>query len=203
MAEISVADLEAFTRERLDPADPETQRMLDAALRVVRREMGWHVSPVKTGHVVTIDGPDSRILNLPTRKLVTLTSVVEDGTTLSPSTLRWSAGGLPEENPRPVSVRKRSNGFWSGNYQGVVVTMTHGYTESEAADWRQAIMTMVDQMSQVPIGAGGISDGALRSKRVDDVTYGFDNSYVFMAENVLFSVEHILCGYRLPIVEFV
>lgn len=203
MAEISGADLEAFTRDRLDGSDPETIRMLSAALRVVRREMGWHVSPVKTAHTVVIDGPDSRILNLPTRKLVTLTSIVEDGTTLSLGTLRWSAGGLPEENARPVSVRKRSNGFWSGDYQAIAVTMTHGYTEAEAADWRQAIMTMVDQMSQVPIGSSGISDAALRSKKVDDVTYGFDNSYIFMAENVLFSVEHILCDYRLPAIEFV
>lgn len=202
MAELVGADVATFTNDRLED-DDNTRRMLSVALRVARRAAGWHVSPVKSGHMVIIDGPDSRILNLPTRKLNTLTSITEDGSAVDLSTLLWSAGGLPEENQRPVSVRKKTGGWWSADYRAIQVVMTHGYTEDEAADWRQAILTMVDQMSLVPIGGMGISDAALRTKKVDDVTYGWDNAYVLTAQDALFSVEHILCDYRLPAVEFV
>lgn len=200
MPELTADDVERFTNSRLLADDEEVQRMLKAALVLARREAGWHVSPVVEDFDVVLDGPDSRILTLPTRKLVTLTSIVEDGTTLDLADLRWSVGGPPGILERPVSVRKKSGGFWSADYQAIEVTMDHGYTEDEAADWRQAVLTLVDQMGSL-VGVGrGESD--LVTKKVDDVTYSWGNPYSATAEGVLFSVKNILCDYTLPRLEF-
>lgn len=77
MAELSPDDVQDFTSGRLSSSDPEVARMLEAALVAARRYCGWVVTPVVTDDAITLDGPGSRILVLPTRKLVTLTSVSE------------------------------------------------------------------------------------------------------------------------------
>lgn len=199
MADLTVDDVEAFTGGRLSSSDDETQRMLDAALTIARRDAGWHVCPVREDDEITLDGPDSRILNLPTRKLVLLTSIEEDGVDLTLTDLSWSAGGPPGLLERPVSVRKRSKGWWSDDYQAIVVTMDHGYTEEEAADWRYGVLTMISQM---PVYAtAGRGDADLVSKRVDDVAYSWISPYSAAAQDILFSMSSIFDDYRLPRLE--
>jgi hypothetical protein len=202
MPELSAADVSDFTHGRLSATDPEVERMLSAALTTARRYTGWHVSPVSEDEQMTFDGPGSRILWLPTRKVVELTSITEDGTLLDPSAYSVSVGDGPGLS-RPIAVRKAGRGYWSAEYGSIVVVMSHGYTELEAVDWRQAIMGMVDQMSLVPVSAGsGTSALGLKSKEVDDVQYTWATDYSAMAEEVLFSFSHILCDYKLPDVEF-
>lgn len=204
MAELTTLDVEEFTGGRLDSLDPNVKLMLDAALVSARRQVGWHVSPVLTDDTIVLDGPDSRILNLPTRKLVALTSVTEDGTSLDISTLRWSAGGPPGLLERPAAVRKRSRGFWSCEYQGISVVMDHGYTETEAADWRQAVLSMVVQMSMalVTTGVQASNNLVLTRKQVDDVEYTWGNPFGVVADDAVYSVNHVLADYQLPSVEF-
>jgi hypothetical protein len=204
VAEISGADLQAFTKGRLQASDAEVLRMLAAALAVARRYAGWHVSPVRLADGITVDGPDSRVLMLPTRKIVggQPTSITEDGTLLASGTYKASVGDGPGLS-RPIAVRKTGGGYWSAEYASIVIVMDHGYTEIEAADWRQAIMGMVDQMSLVAVTAGmGVSPLGLKTKEIDDVRYQWANSYSAMAEDVLFSFAHILDDYQLPAVEF-
>ena len=195
--EITVDDVVAYTGGRLEDND-ETARMLAAALVAARRDAGWHVSPVIEGDQVTLDGPQSRVLTLPTKRLVQLIAVAENGAALELTGLRWTQ--VPDVVAR---VRKRSDAFWPCDYSSVVVTMTHGYTKAEAADWVQAILTMVDQMSLLPVGgASGRSSADLIRKQVDDVEYQWGNVLVGMAEQSLFSVSHLLAQYRLPFVEY-
>lgn len=195
--DITVDDVVDYTNGRLEDND-ETQRMLDAALAAARRDVGWHVSPVIEGDVKTLDGPQSRVLPLPTKRLLNLISVVEDGVNLDLAGLRWTA--VPDYVAR---VRKRSDAYWSCNYASEVVTMDHGYTKAEAGDWVQAILTMVDQMSLLPVGgASGRSNADLIRKQVDDVEYQWGNVIMSMAEQSLFSVSHVLAQYRLPPVEY-
>lgn len=199
MADISTDDLVAYTGGRLAD-DDETVRMLAAALTVARNKAGWPVSPPRT-ETITIDGPDSRVLWLPTMKLNTLTSVEEDGTALDLSTITRSVGDGPLQRRR-VALRKRSGGWWTGEYGGLEIVMTHGFTEAEAVDWRQAIMSMVDQMSLLPVSAAtGASSFGASSLRVDDVQVNYANPYTSMAEEVAFSYDHILCTYELAPVE--
>lgn len=203
MAELAPTDVAAFTNGRLSATDSDVADMLASALEMARNHVGWHVSPIRTDTVV-LDGPDSRMLYLPTRKLNTLTSIAENGTTLDLSKLSWSTGGVPGIRGAPVRVRKKTNGWWTCNYQGISVVMTHGYTEAEAASWRQAILTIVDQMSLVPV-SGGIdaSRAGMSQKRVDDVQYRWDPGFSLTSEDVLFSVDNVLDDYALPTVEFI
>jgi hypothetical protein len=200
MPELTADDVESFTGGRLTADDEEVQRMLAAALGAARRHCGWHVNPVVADDSVTLDGPGSRILNLPTRKLVDLTSLVEDGRVVPLDAIGWSAGGPPGALSRPISVRKKSGGWWKAYYQCITVVMTHGYTDDEAADWRYAVLSMVDQMGQLQVSGRG--EGDLLSKKVDDVTYRWADPYAAAAESSLYSVNSLLCTYALPPLEF-
>lgn len=203
MAELAPSDVQTFTTGRLRADDEEVARMLNAALVVARRETGWHVSPVKTA-TFSMDGPDSRILWLPTTKLVTLTSISEDGTALDvDDDVTVSVGDQgPDGPPVRVRLRKRNRSAWSAEYDSIAIVMNHGYTEEEAADWRQAILGMVDQMSLLPVSGGsGVSEFGMSGKRVDDVDYRY-SPYAALAEEVVFSVSHILCNYALPSIEY-
>lgn len=199
MAELTTLDVENFTNARLDSLDANVQLMLNAALIVARRQAGWHVSPAIEDDEIILDGPDSRILYLPTRKLNALTSIEEDGVDLDLATLRWSAGGPPGLLESPVRVRKRSKGWWSDEYQAITVVMDHGYTEAEAADWRLAILGMVDEMSRL---LSSTSDFGLTRKTVDDVTYAWSD-ILSIAEGALYSAKCVLDDYKLPPVEFI
>lgn len=202
MAEISAVDIQNFTNGRLQSSSAEVGRMLSAALASARQYCGWHVSPVLTAQAMTLDGPDSRILWLPTRKIVTLTSVTEDGTLLASDSYKYSHGDGPGLS-RPIAARKVGAGYWSAEYGSIAIVMDHGYTEAEAVDWRQAIMSMVDQMSLLPVAAGtGSSAFGLKTKEIDDVQYQWAAPYAAMAEDVLFSVCSILDDYKLPALEF-
>lgn len=155
MPELTVADVELYTRGRLLASEVETYRVLQRAYAAVRNYCNWHVMPSKVD-TVTLNGPEGgRLLSLPTLQLTALTTVVEDGVTLNVSDLRWSVNGL---------VRKKSGACWSRFYRSIVVTMTHGY--DVALDFNQAVLEAVDTTT-LKVGTGGT--GGLKRKKVDDV----------------------------------
>jgi hypothetical protein len=195
--ELTPEDVDSYTSGRLAASDPETARMLSATLSAARREMGWHVSPVITD-TLTLNGPHSgvwgygayggsaRRLVLPTQKIVSLTSIVENGVTLDLSKIVISAQDAWNRN---CEILIRHCGCWTLCPSGIVITMDHGYTPDEAADWRQAILALVDQMSEMAIL--GHSGSSLQSKTVDDATYKWN------PVSLLPSVSTILDKYRL------
>jgi len=134
VAELAPVDVENYTQGRLDKDDPETARMLTAALAAARRYCGWHVTPVLTDVEVVVDGPDGPVLSLPTLNLISVSAISESGASLDVSQLDVSRRG---------SVR-HPYGCWTGRYDAISVTMTHGFTETEAADWRMAVLASVD-----------------------------------------------------------
>lgn len=179
MAELSTDDVVAFTGGRLAD-DDETQRLLDTALMVARRYCGWHVSPVHTGEDFVLDGPGGIELFPPTRKIVEVTAVTSDTVDVLANT------AVPANAPWKIVL---TTGTWSTAYSGVEVTLTHGYTETEATDWRQAILSMVDQMGS----SSGRSDADLVQKQVDDVIYRWNSA----TEEALWAVKPILDTYEL------
>lgn len=163
MAELAAADLAAFTGNRLAAADTATATVLTAALAAARRYCGWSVSPVATDVEVTVDGPGGYVLPLPTRNLISVSEVVENGVELDVANLDISrVKGTVEKYPRAR---------WTSRAGGVAVTMTHGYTEAEAADWRRAVLRLADLMSLDTSASGLRDDPNLVRKRVDDVEY--------------------------------
>jgi hypothetical protein len=162
MGELVAADAETFTGGRL-PDDEVTQGLVDAALAAARRYCGWPVSPVVTGVTLVVDGPGGRVLSLPTLNLITLTSITENGEVLDVTKLDVSR--------RKGTVEKYPYGWWTRRAGGITVTMTHGFAEVEAADWRRAVLRLVDLMSLEPVVAGERDQVGLKRKKVDNVEY--------------------------------
>jgi len=135
MPELDTTIVEQYTQGRLLNDDPETERALAAALACVRRYCGWHVTPSRT-ETITVNGPNSPLLALPTLYLTALTAVTEDDVVLDTADLRWSVNGL---------IRKKTGAYWSSYYRSIVVTMTHGY--DTAPDFDNAVLSALDRAS--------------------------------------------------------
>ncbi|MFL0172419.1 hypothetical protein [Mycobacterium sp. SMC-13] len=184
MAELTGADLSAYTNGRL-PDDEATQDLLGAALSAARRWCGWWVSPVQTGVTVEVDGPGGRVLSLPTLNLVALTSVSECGVALDVARL--------DKSKRKGTVEKYPYGWWTSRAGAISVTMTHGFTEVEAADWRRAVLRLADLMDRDEQATQRNSSDLIR-KKIDDVEYQWAAGIIDTDERLraLFSQYRIL-----------
>lgn len=158
MPELNEAAVEQYTQGRLVADDPETGRLLRAALAAARAYCGWHVTPVKTGDMVELDGPGGNTLMLPTLKLISLAEIRErsaryggatDETVYSPAQLEISRQGMVRKRPGIAPGPP----WWTHELGALSVTMTHGLTDDEAANWQGAILSMVDRVSTM-IGGG-------------------------------------------------
>lgn len=158
MAELLYSDLPADVLARF--ADTTAaQKAIDTALVAARRFCGWHVSPVRASEALTeLDGPGGRVLSLPTLNLTAVASVTELGVAVDVTTL--------DRSRRKGTLTKQS-GWWTCRDGAISATITHGFTEAEALDWRAAILELVDAWSEVSTRDG--SD--MKRKKVDDVEY--------------------------------
>lgn len=154
MAELTYADLPAAVLARFAD-NAAAQAAIDTALVAARRFCGWHVSPSKAETVV-VDGPGGRVLSLPTLNLTAVASVTELGAAVDVSTL---------DRSRAKGTLTKQYGYWSGRDGSISATITHGFTEAEAADWRSAILKLVDTWSESP----DRDSADLKRKKVDDV----------------------------------
>lgn len=158
MAELAYTDLPDAVLARFDD-NTKAQAAIDGALVAARRFCGWHVSPVKTDDVLEVDGPGGRVLSLPTLNLSSVTSVTELGSAVDVTKL--------DRSRRKGTLTKRS-GWWTCRDGAISATITHGFTEAEAADWRAAIIELVDERSR---DASLRDSDRMARKRVDDVEY--------------------------------
>lgn len=183
--DISPTVLETFTQGRLSGDDPYTQWVLDAALEYARNYCRWHVSPVIVDDVRTLDGPGqwgglsvgiggiyyasgsyltgvlrrqrvgATTLYLPTKHLMGISSIVEDGVALDLSQVQWSTDGevvKTTNEPWTANMGGSGNGPANGNMDGqtgITVTFTHGYSATDAADWNRIVLMIADRMSLV------------------------------------------------------
>lgn len=153
MAELTPADVESFTDGLLKADNPETAQLLSRALAGARRYCGWAVTPPQVDAVIGLDGPGTRHLVLPTMNLTAVSACTELGVVVDPTTLAWSRQGL---------VAKPNHGRWSCELGSIQMTVTHGYSEDDAADWRGAVLAACDLAAQ-NVGS------QLQKYRVDDI----------------------------------
>lgn len=153
MPELDTADLPAAVLARFAD-DNAAQDAIDAALAAARRYCGWHVSPSVT-ETISVDGPGGRVLSLPTLNLTAVASVTEADSAVDVS-------GLDRSQSKGTLTKRF--GCWTRRDGAISVQMTHGFTESEAADWRRGIVALVDARSQVSERAGDV-----KRDKVDDV----------------------------------
>lgn len=92
---------------------------LDIATATVRRYCGWHIAPSVTATVV-VDPTHHPILMLPTTYLTAVVTVTELGELVPADEYDWSEKGY----------LTRRCGRWGSRPGSVVVSMTHGYSET-------------------------------------------------------------------------
>lgn len=146
--ELLPTDLESYG------ASDETARALAAALARARRYCDWHVSPQRE-ETLTLDGTGDCHLSLPTRCVVSI-----DGVTV--------AGDEVTDYVQPAHashmlIRETA---WPKGYSNISVTLTHGYTAEEAADFRGAVLLMASEDLRLAEDGGG----HITQLTVDDVS---------------------------------
>lgn len=144
----------------LIPEDQEKPDWHDAAQAAIRLFCGWHVAPVLM-ETVRVDTDGSRVVHLPTMRLVSLVSVTVGGRAVDVDTVDWSESGLIRLPYKPPS-----------RFGAVVVTMEHGFDDtthiaalvrniSERAEATPAGVTR-KQIGDVSLSYGDAQNGGLR-----------------------------------------
>lgn len=188
MAELGPTDLPAAVRARFAD-DTAAQAAIDAALAAARRYCGWHVTPERTDTNLELDGPGGGVLSLPTLNLISIASLTENGEPVDVPSL--------DKSRRKGTLTKRY-GCWTARDGAITITMTHGFTETEAASWRAAVLELVDRMSAT-VGAVSGTSGPLVEKTVDDVTLRWMTAIGVQDNQNLFSMlnHELLDPYRI------
>jgi hypothetical protein len=120
----------------------------------IRDYCGWHVAG-SFEETLTLDGPSSRRLWLPSLYVTEVTLVTNEGVELDPSEYDWSAGGW---------IELRSYGWWTDRPRQIEVTLTHGYTTAPA--------TLAGVAASVAARAIASPSGATR-EQVGSVALGY------------------------------
>lgn len=162
----------------------DSDRLMQAEA-VVRAWCGWHIAPSRTEDVV-LHGHGDTIL-LPSLHVTAVTSVVQGGEEVDPTTYTWTAGGV---------LRRTSWRLWhlpchADRDDRVTVTMTHGY---------DAPPPQVTAVVQAVAQRGVHNPGSLLRTQVGP----FSEAYSQTATNqslplaLLDAEKHLLAPYALP-----
>lgn len=168
--ELVPADLASYSRGRLDANDPGTADALAAALKAARRFCRWHVTGVRS-EVLTLDGPGSPLLALPTQRMQALTLVSERSVVLPLDTLEWSKDG---------KVRKVTGEKWTRRYSGLVITLTHGW--DDATDFHRAVLSYADRLSLETTGGRRTKVGPFEYEKTQQ---GSSSPFTFQEQSLL------------------
>ena len=163
--ELTTADVAAYTKNRLDPNDPETQRVLNAALKAVRTYCGWHVTPV-ISETMMVDGTGCADIILPTLYVQSITSITDNDTAVDLTIVDWN-------NTEPGVLHRNNWTTWTYGLGKVVVELEHGF--DDAYDFQQAVLEFIDRSSS-QVGSVLGNSGPASAKKVDDVTLQWGHS---------------------------
>lgn len=112
----SAAQMAERTDDVIAEDHPFLDYALDVATRMIRDHCGWVVGPVTTD-TLHLDGPGSRLLVLPTLRIVEVTAVRQDDVPLDMATVRVSRG----------SGMLRTAATLSDEFGAIEVDLRHGY----------------------------------------------------------------------------
>lgn len=161
--DLTPGDVEQYTQGRILESDPEAVRALDAALAKARRWCGWHVTPVRTD-TFTVYGEGHPEVFVPTLAPIQLLSIVETDDQGNVNTIDLTTIRLDRTAP---GIIRKLHGHWLYDSE-IVIELVHGFQAVDAADFREAVLQMIDTASY-DADLGG--NGPLEEKQVDDVTY--------------------------------
>lgn len=115
---------------------------LKAAQGAIRRACGWHVAPVIT-ETLTLDGRGGKSLLLPSKRVASIASVVNDGQDVTEQ-VKFS---------RRAGVLTLASG-WSCDVGSIEVTLTHGYKSEDVPEVAALIVTLTKRAAT---GGGAIA----------------------------------------------
>lgn len=132
----------------------------------VRAYCGWHVAPARTD-TLTLDGPGSLALLLPSLHVTAVTSVTEDGTLVAATDYQWSESGVVRRTAHATSWSPWGAPRWTDALRGLVITFTHGYTT-----WPLDVLSVVERLAARAVEA---SSGSMLLTQVGGVSYATDD----------------------------
>lgn len=131
-----VADYSAGT---IISTDPRLGDMLDGVSAAIRRYCGWHITP-SVDSTVTLDGPGTPELDLPSLHVTAVASITECDQVIDPTLWTWSELG---------QVRLH-RGRFTHHYRAITAEFTHGY--DYAPELTQVVLSAVARMLAAPSG---------------------------------------------------
>lgn len=126
------SDLESFQNGDVEMA-------LDAAVAAVQNYCEWHIAPVQSETAV-LHSADRKTLYLPTRKLVSVQSVTQDGSTVDLASLTTETTGRLVRLPGYRYSRLGSL---------ITVAFTHGY-DVLPSDVQQVVLALAQRTTDNP-----------------------------------------------------
>lgn len=152
----------------------------------VRAYCGWHVAP-ETDALLTLDGPGSPVLLLPSLHVTAVASVAENGELVDPADYSWSASGVVRRSRSALTIATWSGSGWTDALRGVTVAFTHGYQE-----WPLEVQAVVERL------AARALEGATVLTQVGSVSYATGEDGLPIG-GTLSSVDRaVLDRYKLP-----
>jgi len=152
---MSLAEVDDYTTRYDDTVDPaKLTQLLDDASSLVRQVANLTISLVEDD-VVTLDDEDVAgcLLFLPELPVVSVASVVSDGTTLQASTYKVRKWGA-------IELR---HGWWPCDAD-IVVTYTHGW--DPVPDWIVSLVCSTVQRAVRPAAINGVQGVTAGSQNV-------------------------------------
>jgi hypothetical protein len=149
----TIEELELFLQLDIS-SSPEAvasaEQMIEDVTAAIRNYTNQQISEV-VGDTITIDGPGKKRIFLPELPITEITSVIEDGDTLTQAT-DFILGQF--------GILYRLGGYnWSDGYNNIDITYTHGYSTIP-----------LDIKSVCIRGASRIFQASLRSKEFDGLS---------------------------------
>ena len=127
----------------------DQQAAIDAATDLVRDYCGWHVTPEESA-AVQVRGNGSTVLQLPSLRVVSVASVVDDE-------------GMTVDGYKVAPEGYLFGRTWSAD-RVYTVTMTHGFTEAPAL--AQVVLRVAAGTASAPTAPGPATSVSLGSARI-------------------------------------
>lgn len=173
---ISVADFNTRTGNAY-ATNPRVGAALEAASQAIRNYCGWHVSPSVQCTAYPVGG--DVVAKLPAGYVSAITSITEDGTTLTSDDYEWRRDGL---------IKRAYPYRWSDKWDGIVAVYQAGYDAGAVADLSEAV---------VAIAAGVLAVSAgVTSESADGVSISYAQSASSIAAGLTYQQKEALSAYK-------
>lgn len=157
--------------------NPRAGAALSAASQAIRNFCGWHICPSLTCTAYLTGG--GNVVKLPAGYVSEVTSITEDGATLSNADFEWRRDGL---------VKRAGGHKWSGRWDGIEAVYKAGYEPDAAPDLSEAVCAIAAGVLNVAAG--------VTSESADGVSISYAQSASSIAAGLTYQQKEALGAYK-------